>query len=103
MDVSGWSAHAFRAHTHAGQIKTMFSSVLVAMLESLPLGILQILYSQRIASKMELLDVLSLVTSWCAFDFAHNCSGHAQNCSLQRKTSKLKWLTREVGLLEFFV
>ncbi len=49
------------------QIKTMFSGVLVALLESLPLGILQIVYSQRIASKMVMLDMLSLVTSWCEF------------------------------------
>ena len=33
----------------------MLAGVLVAMTESMPLGILQILYSQRIASKMGIL------------------------------------------------
>ena len=46
------------------QIKTMFTGLLVASAESLPLGILQIVYSQRITSRMAIMDVLSLVTSW---------------------------------------
>ena len=52
------------------QIKTMLSGVLVALTESLPLGILQILYSQRLTSKLGTMDVLSLVTSWYGLSFS---------------------------------
>ena len=81
------------------QIKTMFSGVLVALLESLPLGILQILYSQRIASKMGMLDMLSLVTSWCEFCFACDCSGHTKVALQRKQRSRMTWPIREIGPL----
>ena len=42
----------------------MLTGLLVAVAENLPLGVMQIVYSQRVASHLALLDMLSLVTSW---------------------------------------
>ena len=46
------------------KIQLMLSGLLVAAAENLPLGILQVVYSQRIASHLETMDMLSLITSW---------------------------------------
>ena len=46
------------------QIKLMLAGLLVAICECLPLGILQIVYSNRIEGKLQTIDMLSTVTSW---------------------------------------
>lgn len=56
--------HENRLMRTSRKIKLSMTGLLVATFECLPLGILQILYSQRIKSKLATIDILSLVTSW---------------------------------------
>ena len=49
---------------HLVQIELTQAGLLLAILECVPLGVLQIIYSQRINSKLGTMDMLSLVTSW---------------------------------------
>ena len=66
------------------QIKLLMAGLLLALAENFPLGILQLVYSQRIATKMGKLDMFSLITSWCPFFGQHSClfAHFAVHCSL---------------------
>merc|ERR1712216_1110833 len=59
--------HENRLVKTSRKIKLITAGVLVASLECLPLGILQLAYSQRATSKLGMIDMLSLVTSWLMF------------------------------------
>lgn len=60
----GLQVHEQRLIKTSRKIKLVLTGLLVAIFENLPLGILQIVYSQRISSKLSTIGMLSLVTSW---------------------------------------
>lgn len=59
--------HTMRLQATSRKIKLMLAGLLVAICECLPLGILQIVYSNRIEEKLQTIDMLSTVTSWLMF------------------------------------
>ena len=66
MHLCASNSCLLHAWMHMCQLKLLLAGVLLALAENLPLGILQIVYSQRITTRMDLLDMLSLVMSWYA-------------------------------------